>query len=159
MAEAIEAALVRFESTSNHALLRIYRKGANASSRTVSPISGVRAGSSQWELDDDNNNLLTDEGEHVFLVYLWVSWCCAFVDRIAYPPSALSSRFRNLLRSSFHWLTPWKESMATSVAVYCSVLSGVACPRLCLGELPWFVFGSKAILETVHQEPLAFLVA
>ncbi|KAJ2918023.1 hypothetical protein MD484_g2384, partial [Candolleomyces efflorescens] len=105
MAEGIEAALVRFESTSNHALLRIYRKGANASS-PVSPISGMRAGTSQWVLDDDDDNsLLTDESEHVFLVYFFIFTLQEFAEELISLVDAMERIYgyerRRILQRSF----------------------------------------------------------
>lgn len=79
LAEAIERALVRFESTSNHAVLRIYRKGAQqpgtSNFRGTSPdMQSSVTGShlSQNAIGVDNGLLTEDENEHVFLVYLCV---------------------------------------------------------------------------------------
>lgn len=63
LAQSIERALYTFESTSNHALLRMYRNG-NVS------ISNSRA--SIGSLGSENQVLLGDESENVFLVYLSV---------------------------------------------------------------------------------------
>lgn len=62
--EGIEAALKRFESTSNHAVLRLYRR----SDVKLSPLTSVGG----QRLVDSNLNPLTSEGdsENVFLVYL-----------------------------------------------------------------------------------------
>jgi len=66
LAEGIELALVRFESTSNHALLRIYRSGAHGNAfRPSSPTYSTHP------LDGHNTLLTEDEDEHVFLVYLY----------------------------------------------------------------------------------------
>ena len=68
LVDGIERALVRFECTSNHAVLRLYRKSeASTSSRPQSVASqtlSVRG-------DNMDNSLLTGcDNEHVFLVYL-----------------------------------------------------------------------------------------
>ena len=59
--ENIERSLFTFESTSNHAVLRMYRNG-NVS------ISGSRA--SMMSVGSENQVLLGDESENVFLAYL-----------------------------------------------------------------------------------------
>ena len=60
LVEEIEAALVRFESTSNHAVLRLYRR----SNMPSSPDPQSRHNSEENSLLDSADN------EHVFLVYL-----------------------------------------------------------------------------------------
>jgi len=68
LANGIQRALYEFDSTSNHALLRLYRHGV-----------GVDAGSQTTSSADDNNNnpnpilLSGTDSEHIFLVYLYVS--------------------------------------------------------------------------------------
>jgi hypothetical protein len=65
LVDGIDRALVRFESTSNHAVLRLYRKSEIAmSSRPQSVASSVHAD------DMDNSLLMGGDNEHVFLVYL-----------------------------------------------------------------------------------------
>ncbi|KAI0743674.1 Fusaric acid resistance protein-like-domain-containing protein [Daedaleopsis nitida] len=63
IAENVERALFTFESTSNHALLRMYRNG-NVS------MSDSRA--SVTSMTSDNQVLLGDESENVFLVYFFI---------------------------------------------------------------------------------------
>lgn len=65
LVDGIEAALVRFQSTSNHAVLRLYQRS------DVNPLSRPTSSGSQYSLNP-NNNALTSEGdnENVFLVYL-----------------------------------------------------------------------------------------
>ncbi|KAF9478625.1 hypothetical protein BDN70DRAFT_808498 [Pholiota conissans] len=67
LVEGIEAALVRFESTSNHAVLRLYRRS------DVNPLSHPTSSGSQFSLNS-NLNALTSEGdnENVFLVYFFI---------------------------------------------------------------------------------------
>ncbi|KAJ2931494.1 hypothetical protein H1R20_g5603, partial [Candolleomyces eurysporus] len=103
MAEGIEAALLRFESTSNHALLRIYRKGASASS-PVSPVGMLAGNSETWQRDDDNN-LLTDESEHVFLVYFFIFTLQEFAEELISLVDAMERIYayerRRILQRSF----------------------------------------------------------
>lgn len=61
IADSIERALFTFESTSNHAVLRMYRSGN---------VSGVDSRASIASLTSDNQILMGDESENVFLVYL-----------------------------------------------------------------------------------------
>lgn len=65
LVEGIEAALVRFEQTSNHAVLRLYRRSdmPHPSSSTTSPDQSTHI----YEEDSDLNPA---ENENVFLVYL-----------------------------------------------------------------------------------------
>lgn len=64
--EGIERALVRFESTSNHALLRLYRR-SNIPSMS---LSDSMESSSQFSTQADDNWVTASDNEHVFLVYL-----------------------------------------------------------------------------------------
>ncbi len=61
LADSIERALYTFESTSNHAVLRMYRSGN---------VSCVDSRASIASLTSDNPVLMGDESEHVFLAYL-----------------------------------------------------------------------------------------
>lgn len=62
LAEDVERALFTFESTSNHAVLRMYRSGQAAGLE--------QSQSSIASLQPENQILLGDESENVFLVYL-----------------------------------------------------------------------------------------
>lgn len=63
LVDGIERALVRFESTSNHAVLRLYRRSAAAEIATDLRDS----------IYTENTEILSSaENEHVFLVYLYV---------------------------------------------------------------------------------------
>ncbi|KAG2015556.1 hypothetical protein CC2G_008817 [Coprinopsis cinerea AmutBmut pab1-1] len=67
MAEGIERALFVFESTSNHAVLRLYRKSSS------NPYSPRPMSPSARSFSYSENRLLTeDENEHVFLVYFFI---------------------------------------------------------------------------------------
>ncbi|KAJ3563310.1 hypothetical protein NP233_g9021 [Leucocoprinus birnbaumii] len=74
LVDDIEKALVRFESTSNHALLRLYKR-VDISDISRSSIASFDQRSSRTSegLDDSKNTLLTShENEHVFLVYFFI---------------------------------------------------------------------------------------
>jgi hypothetical protein len=63
LVDGIERALVRFESTSNHAVLRLYRRSAAAEIATDLRDS----------IYTENTEILSSaENEHVFLIYLYV---------------------------------------------------------------------------------------
>ncbi|KAI0694282.1 Fusaric acid resistance protein-like-domain-containing protein [Cytidiella melzeri] len=64
LAETLERALFTFESTSNHAVLRLYRRGLGTPS-----IS--RTSESLQSSADDNPVLMGDESENIFLVYFF----------------------------------------------------------------------------------------
>lgn len=68
LVDGIERALVRFESTSNHAVLRLYRKSEiliySRPQSVASETLSVRGD------DLDNSLLMGGDNEHVFLVYL-----------------------------------------------------------------------------------------
>lgn len=66
--DGIDRALFTFESTSNHAVLRLYRRSNFASESTE------RSTRSSLE---DNPILVESEHEHVFLVYLLVKLDCS----------------------------------------------------------------------------------
>lgn len=66
LAETVERALYTFESTSNHAVLRLYRRGLGSQSFS-------RVSESLQAPADDNSVLMGAESENIFLVYLYVS--------------------------------------------------------------------------------------
>lgn len=77
LVEGLERALMRFESTSNHAVLRLYRKSDLISaSVTAQGEAFMSASSSSWKTDGEKEkegNIFTQgDNEHVFLVYLCV---------------------------------------------------------------------------------------
>ncbi|KAI0652901.1 Fusaric acid resistance protein-like-domain-containing protein [Cubamyces menziesii] len=63
LSETVERALFTFESTSNHAVVRLYRSGN---------ISGFDSRASIASLTSDNQVLSGDESENVFLVYFYI---------------------------------------------------------------------------------------
>lgn len=65
--EGIERALFTFESTSNHAVLRLYRR-SNFASKSMEKSTHSSL--------EDNTLLAESEHEHIFLVYLFVKQAC-----------------------------------------------------------------------------------
>ncbi|KAH9893586.1 Fusaric acid resistance protein-like-domain-containing protein [Cubamyces lactineus] len=63
LSETVERALFTFESTSNHAVVRLYRSGN---------ISGFDSRASIASLTSDNQVFAGDESENVFLVYFYI---------------------------------------------------------------------------------------
>ncbi|RPD58687.1 hypothetical protein L227DRAFT_504933 [Lentinus tigrinus ALCF2SS1-6] len=63
IADSVERALFTFESTSNHAVLRMYRSGN---------VSGIDSRASIASLTSDNQILMGDESENVFLAYFFI---------------------------------------------------------------------------------------
>ena len=76
--ETVERALFTFESTSNHAVVRLYRSGN---------ISGFDSRASIASLTSENQVLAGDESENVFLVYL-----CAYIYNCLHPSILTSVR-------------------------------------------------------------------
>lgn len=68
LVEGIEVALVRFESISNHAVLRLYRQSNMPS--TPRPTSSTTSPDRPRHNFEDNSPLDLADNEHVFLVYL-----------------------------------------------------------------------------------------
>lgn len=70
LVDGIEKALLRFESTSNHAVIRVYRKRERESRGLILTEEESDEGEGEEE-----NTMLTKggDGEHVFLVYLCVA--------------------------------------------------------------------------------------
>lgn len=67
LAEALERALFTFESTSNHAVVRLYRRGVGSS---IDPMTA-----SSHSSIDENSVLMGADSESIFLVYLYVCLC------------------------------------------------------------------------------------
>ncbi|KAI0676139.1 Fusaric acid resistance protein-like-domain-containing protein [Trametes maxima] len=63
LSEGVERALFTFESTSNHAVLRLYRSGN---------ISGLDSRASIASLGSENQILAGDESENIFLIYFYI---------------------------------------------------------------------------------------
>ncbi|KAJ7354534.1 Fusaric acid resistance protein-like-domain-containing protein [Mycena albidolilacea] len=74
LVDGIERALVRFESTSNHAVLRLYRR--NAAAETATDL--------QDSIYTENTEILSSaENEHVFLVYFFIFTMQEFAGELA----------------------------------------------------------------------------
>ncbi|KJA19958.1 hypothetical protein HYPSUDRAFT_1093990 [Hypholoma sublateritium FD-334 SS-4] len=104
--DGIEAALVRFESTSNHAVLRLYRRSdANVLSRPTS--SG-----SQMPINPELNPLTAEgDSENVFLVYFFIFTLQEFAKELILLVDAVERIYcfeQRLLRRDM-W---WRRSMA-----------------------------------------------
>ena len=100
LTEQVQRALFTFESTSNQALIRVYRRSNLLVSESFSTASEqFSLFNSSTELDNENE-LLTHSGadETVFLVYLYVL-CLTKELRFTNFYSASYSLFRNLLKS------------------------------------------------------------
>ncbi|KAH9857292.1 hypothetical protein C2E23DRAFT_807373 [Lenzites betulinus] len=63
LSDNVERALFTFESTSNHAVLRLYRSGN---------VSGVDSRASIASLTSENQALSGDESENIFLAYFYI---------------------------------------------------------------------------------------
>ena len=79
LADNIERALFAFESTSNHAVLRMYRSGQ--------AVALEHSRSSAASLASENQLLMGDESETVFLVYLYASVSSVAFRTSCYPYS------------------------------------------------------------------------
>lgn len=66
MSKALEHSLFSFESTSNHAVVRLYRKNTLSAEDSLASLS------------EENSVTTGSESESIFLVYLWVSDCAYF---------------------------------------------------------------------------------
>lgn len=69
LSDAVRRALFTFESTSNHAVVRLYTRQQN--------VSGAQSRESHGSTLDDNQVLTGNDGESVFLVYLCVHRLCS----------------------------------------------------------------------------------
>ncbi|GLB37109.1 putative aluminium activated malate transporter [Lyophyllum shimeji] len=74
LVDGIQRALVRFESTSNHAVLRLYRKSdVLATPRSSSPSHHTRTSAYTERGNEADNSLLTgSDHENIFLVYFFI---------------------------------------------------------------------------------------
>lgn len=122
LAEGIERALVRFESTSNHALLRLYRKGAQLPGLSPGDLRGSFTSSYFKQGDAENTILTEDENEHVFLVYFFIFTLQEFAEELISLVDAMERIYsyerRRLLQGSI-----WNR-------MYASVVSKLALVRL-----------------------------
>ncbi|KAG7439468.1 uncharacterized protein BT62DRAFT_913494 [Guyanagaster necrorhizus] len=72
--DGIERALMRFESTSNHAVMRLYRKSdlSHANAEDTGGLSASRASIISGTGDKENLMLTASDNEHIFLVYFFI---------------------------------------------------------------------------------------
>ncbi|KAI0338288.1 hypothetical protein BDW22DRAFT_1363174 [Trametopsis cervina] len=64
LSETLERALFTFDSTSNHAVVRLYRRGTGTPGLS-------RRSTSMLSVPDDNSVLMGDDSENIFLVYFF----------------------------------------------------------------------------------------
>ncbi|KAJ7762513.1 Fusaric acid resistance protein-like-domain-containing protein [Mycena metata] len=81
LVDGIEQALVRFESTSNHALLRLYRR---------SVVSEFHSDLRDSTYSEEHNELLNADNEHVFLVYFFIFTLQEFAGELVSLVDAMS---------------------------------------------------------------------
>ncbi|KAK0194889.1 hypothetical protein F5146DRAFT_1023261 [Armillaria mellea] len=72
--DGIERALMRFESTSNHAVMRIYRKSdlSYADAVDTGGLSASRSSIMSGSGEKENVMLTASDNEHIFLVYFFI---------------------------------------------------------------------------------------
>ncbi|KAM5533752.1 hypothetical protein V8D89_012625 [Ganoderma adspersum] len=103
LAEDIERALFTFESTSNHAVLRMYRSGQAA---------GLEQSRSSFaSLKPENQILLGDESENVFLVYFFIFTLQEYARELISLVDAMS-RICNIERANAARGGLWKQLKA-----------------------------------------------
>ncbi|KAF9258847.1 hypothetical protein L218DRAFT_974799 [Marasmius fiardii PR-910] len=138
----IEKALLRFESTSNHAVMRIYRKsdfmsglGPMASSqlsqqyvgKSLSSSVGSLSGESGHQIsasntEKDNRLIPSQDNEHVFLVYFFIFTLQEFSRELVSLVDAME-RIYNFEQQRMTWARWWKRFSA-----FCAG---------CVGSIKW----------------------
>lgn len=68
LVDQLEKALFQFESTSNHAVLRLYRRGVG--SNLEESMDSLRSAA------EENSVLMGSDSENIFLVYLCAFFAC-----------------------------------------------------------------------------------
>ncbi|KAJ8508004.1 hypothetical protein ONZ45_g9692 [Pleurotus djamor] len=134
LVEGIEKALVRFESTSNHAVLRLYRKSniisATNTHQSLATGFGSQATSSGRDLqassyslrsdaqNDREGNIFTQgDNEHVFLVYFFIFTLQEFARELVSLVDAME-RIYSLEQERVHrgtWFTRIFSALWTSI--------------------------------------------
>ncbi|KAF8161056.1 Fusaric acid resistance protein-like-domain-containing protein [Crassisporium funariophilum] len=123
LVEGIEAALVRFESTSNHAVLRLYRRSDPSNPRPTSPTH-----SETGPAFGQTNKFLTEsDNEHVFLVYFFIFTLQEFAKELISLVDAIE-RIYYYEQQILH-LEPWWIRFATQVQLAVGNLSAYIIPR------------------------------
>ncbi|KDQ27334.1 hypothetical protein PLEOSDRAFT_1064671 [Pleurotus ostreatus PC15] len=113
LVEGLERALMRFESTSNHAVLRLYRKSDLISaSVTAQGEAFMSASSSSWKTDGEKEkegNIFTQgDNEHVFLVYFFIFTLQEFARELVSLVDAME-RIYSLEQERVHRGPWWKR--------------------------------------------------
>ncbi|KAK7692161.1 hypothetical protein QCA50_003780 [Cerrena zonata] len=72
LSESLERALFQFESTSNHAIVRLYRKGTGSSRMSITSLS-----------DSDNPYMADNDSENIFLIYFFIFTLQEFAKELA----------------------------------------------------------------------------
>ncbi|KAI0076130.1 hypothetical protein K474DRAFT_1663382 [Panus rudis PR-1116 ss-1] len=117
LADSLERALFQFESTSNHAILRLYTKGAGSS--RVSTVSVP---------SDDNPVTTGDDSENIFLVYFFIFTLQEFAKELASLVDAMG-RICSIQRAQSEGRSWWQtfllpfSYMATRVRMYATMAS------------------------------------
>ncbi|KAF4597849.1 hypothetical protein EYR38_006240 [Pleurotus pulmonarius] len=120
LVEGLERALLRFESTSNHAVLRLYRKSDLISaSVTAQGEAFMSASSSSWKSDGEKEkekegNIFTQgDNEHVFLVYFFIFTLQEFARELVSLVDAME-RIYSLEQERVH-RGPWWKRILTGI--------------------------------------------
>lgn len=95
LVDNIERSLMRFESTSNHAVMRLYRKSDPADGEG-SVLSIVSADG------NDNSMLMNQDNEHIFLVYFFIFTLQEFATELSNLVDAME-RIYNFERNRLSW--------------------------------------------------------
>ncbi|KAF8893583.1 hypothetical protein BD779DRAFT_1507033 [Infundibulicybe gibba] len=125
LADGIERALIRFESTSNHAVLRLYRK-SEASTVYMSQESSIasldpHASISSLNTEQRDNAMLAGANhEHVFLVYFFIFTLQEFSRELVSLVDAMGRiyHFEQQMINRGPW---WKRLMKAVVNLTCRI--------------------------------------
>ncbi|KAI0929858.1 hypothetical protein AcV5_006710 [Taiwanofungus camphoratus] len=107
LADSIERALFTFESTSNHAVLRLYRN-RNA--------SGTQSRSSVSSMIEENHILTGGDGENVFLVYFFIFTLQEFAKELVSLVDAMQ-RICNIEKAHAARQGVWKRLASISCSI------------------------------------------
>ncbi|KAK0240849.1 hypothetical protein EDD85DRAFT_816543 [Armillaria nabsnona] len=113
--DGIERALMRFESTSNHAVMRIYRKSDLSYADTVETggLSASRASIISGSGDKENAMLTASDNENIFLVYFFIFTLQEFSTELISLVDAVE-RIYTLEQQHVNWKGYW-HSAYTSI--------------------------------------------
>ncbi|KIP04140.1 hypothetical protein PHLGIDRAFT_93906 [Phlebiopsis gigantea 11061_1 CR5-6] len=99
LVDLLERALFQFESTSNHAVLRLYRKGLG--SNLEESMDSLRSAA------EENSVLMGSDSENIFLVYFFFFTLQEFAKEMISLIDAMS-RICNIQRETNWLLRPWR---------------------------------------------------